>query len=190
MYTTTLRVAVILLGGSLLTACHKAPEAAPAPAVSPAAEAPPAPDAATPTPADPATPAPEAPPPTDPSPAPKPTAADEPNLDTMRLAQANTSKLTVAAQLRYQFDGNTLHLAAVARVPGQRLNISLKETPGLQYAAGPASVQKAGSGNAYRQQYSIIRSAGAPASLRVLVTMDSPAGSAFGFFTVPLDSGT
>ncbi len=184
MPITTPRLAVFLLGSGMLAACDRAPapEAAPTPAVTPAPEAPPAPVP------DPAQPPPEAPPPTEPSPAPKPTAADDPNLATMRLAQSDTQKLSVAAQLRYQFDGDTLHLAAVSRVPGQKLDISLKDTPGLQYAAGPVSVQKAGSGNAYRQQYSIIRGAGAPASLRVLVTMDSPAGSAFGFFTVPLDA--
>ena len=42
----------------------------------------------------------------------------------------------------------------------------------------------------YRQQYSVTRSADSPAQLRVLVTMDYGSGSAFGFFSVPFDSGT
>jgi hypothetical protein len=203
---TTLRVAVILLGAALLGGCEKpppadapaAPEAAPAPAAVPAPDTPPPPDTTTPAepnPADPAQPSSDAPPPTEPSPAPKPTAANEPALDAMRLATPS-AKMTVAADLRYQFDSAplagqpaTLHLAAVAQVPGQNLRISLKEAPGLQFAAGPADMQKVNSTSVYRQQFSITRAAAGPANLRILVTMESPAGSGFGFFTIPLEGG-
>jgi hypothetical protein len=201
-----LRLAAILLGTALLWGCEKpppaeaptAPEAAPAPDQAPAPADVPAPDSATPAepnPADPAQPSPDAPPPTEPSPAPKPTAANEPNLDAMRLATPS-AKMTVAAELRYQFDSApladqpaTLHLAAVARVPGQNLRISLKDTPGLQFAAGPVAIQKVNSSSIYRQQFSITRGATGPNSLRVLVTMESAAGSGFGFFTIPLETG-
>jgi hypothetical protein len=207
-----LRLAAILLGSTLLSGCEKKPPAADAPAAAdpapaqdqatapadvPASDAPP-PDTTTPAepnPADPAQPSSDAPPPTEPSPAPKPTAANEPVLDAMRLATPS-AKMTVAADLRYQFDSAplagqpaTLHLAAVARVPGQNLRISLKEAPGLQFAAGPAGIQKVNSSSIYRQQFSVTRNASAPDSLRVLVTMESPAGSGFGFFTIPLEGG-
>jgi hypothetical protein len=202
----------ILLGTALLWGCERSPPAdapsapdnapaqdqATAPADVPAPDAAPPPDTATPAepnPADPAQPSPNAPPPTDPSPAPKPTAANEPMLDAMQLATPS-AKMTVAADLRYQFDSApladqpaTLHLAAVARVPGQNLRISLKETPGLQFAAGPVGIQKVNSSSIYRQQFSITRGSDGPRNLRVLVTMESPAGSGFGFFTIPLESG-
>jgi hypothetical protein len=206
-----LRLAAILLGAALLWGCGKppadvpaAPDAAPAqdqataPSDVPAPDAAPPPDAGTPAepnPADPAQPSPDAPPPTDPSPAPTPTSASEPTLDSMHLATPS-AKMTVAADLRYQFDSAaladqpaTLHLAAVARVPGQNLRISLKEAPGLQFAAGPVGIQKVNSSSIYRQQFSITRGADGPRNLRVLVTMESPAGSGFGFFTIPLESG-
>jgi hypothetical protein len=148
------------------------------------------------TPASPAQPAPDAPPPTDPAPNPKPTAANEPDVRSMRVA-VPSAKMGVAAELRYQFDAEplanqavTLHLAAVGRVPGQRLAMAIKESDGVSTVAGPVSLQKADDNTVYRQQFSLTRKADGPRSVRVVVTMDSPAGSAFGFFTVPLDSGT
>jgi hypothetical protein len=192
-----LPVLVTALLVSALAACAKAPPAETAPASAPVETSAPAtvdplppPDSA---PAAPAQPAPEAPSPTDPSPVPKPTAAVVPDLDSMTLARPS-AKMGVAADLRYAFDvqpalnqAATLSLAAVARVPGQKLTISVQNAPGLRVAAGPISMEKAGSGNVYRQQYSVTRSEGASATMRVLVMMESPAGSAFGFFTVPLE---
>jgi hypothetical protein len=191
------RLLITALLGAALAACGKSPPAEPTPSSAPVDTSAPAtvdplppPDSA---PAAPAQPAPEAPSPTDPSPAPKPTASVVPALDSMRLAKPN-AKMGVAADLRYAFDVQpalnqpaTLSLAAVARVPGQKLTISVQNAPGLRVAAGPISMEKAGSGDVYRQQYSITRSEGASATMRVLVTMDAPAGSAFGFFTVPLE---
>ena len=167
------------------------PPAAPAdqtPAA-PSSEVPP-PDAAEPVPS----PAPTPPPPTDPSAAPKPTAENVP-LESMHAA-IPSAKISVPVDLRYQFDGDalagqpvTLHLAAVPRVAGTRLRVSIKRVPGLEVAAGPLEVQKASAAGIYRQQLSITRSATGPAALRVLVTMDQAEGSGFGYFTVPLTSG-
>ena len=79
-----------------------------------------------------------------------------------------------------------LHLAAVPRVPGSNLTVSIKETAGIDAVAAPLTAQKASAKQAYRQQLSVTRQAGAPAELRVLVTMDAPEGQAFGYFGVPL----
>ena len=170
-----------------------APDASPPPAPS---ETPAPGDALPPpesTPASPAQPAPNAPPPTDLAPNPKPTAANEPDVKSMRVA-IPSAKMGVAAELRYQFDTEplanqavTLHLAAVGRVPGQKLAMTIKQADGISTAPGAMSVQKAGENTVYRQLFSLTRSADGPRSVRVAVTMDSPAGSAFGFFTVPLE---
>jgi hypothetical protein len=180
----------------LLAGCAKSeppPATPPAPDASPPADAMPAPDAA---PAAPAQPAPDAPPPTEPSAVPKPTAANEPGIESMSLATPS-AKLSVAVDLRYSFDGPvianqpvTLHLAAVPRVEGTNLKVSVKEVAGLQVSAGSLNVQKATASGVYRQQFAVTKLASAPADLRVLVTMDSAEGKAFGFFSIPLDGGT
>jgi hypothetical protein len=104
------------------------------------------------------------------------------------------AKISVPVDLRYSFDGAalpnqpvTLHLAAVPRVAGTHLQVSVKPVEGLQVAAGPLAIQKANAASAYRQQLSITRGATGPANLRVLVTMDMAEGSGFGYFTIPLD---
>ena len=108
-----------------------------------------------------------------------------------------SAKLSVPAELRYQFDGPVLpnqpvmlHLAAVPRVAGSRLNMSVKQVQGLQLAGGAISQQKVDGAEVYRKQFSVTRSASSLSELRVLVTMESTAGSSFGFFSVPFDSGT
>lgn len=115
-----------------------------------------------------------------------------PRLEDMQLAKT-ASKLGVPVDLRYQFDAPpepgrpaTLHLAAVPRVPGSNLTVSIKETAGIDAVSAPLTAQKASAKQAYRQQLSVTRHAGAPAELRVLVTMDAPEGQAFGYFGVPL----
>ena len=190
------------LGAALLTlllaGCGKAPEleapapATPAEAPAPPAEAVPAPSNEVP-PADAAEPAPS-PPPTEPSAVPKPTAAD-PALDSMRVASAS-AKISVPVNLRYQIDGDalsgqpfTLHLAAIPRVAGAKLQVSVKNAPGLHITSGPLQVQKASAATPYRQRLSVTRSASGPENLRVLVTMDLAEGTAFGYFTIPLASG-
>jgi hypothetical protein len=203
----TIRTAAgALLVFTVLAGCSKhAPNADRAPAETPAQAVPAIPDAPPPSeslpapdavPTAPVQPAPDAPPPTEPSAAPKPSAANEPSLDSMRLATPS-AKLSVAADLRYQFDGAVLpdqpvilHLAAVPRVPGGKLNVTVRQVDGIQLAPGALSVQKVGGADVYRQQFSVTRGAHAPAQLRVLVTMDLAQGSAFGFFSVPFDSGT
>ena len=179
----------------LLAGCAKSePPATPAaPDAAPPTDTLPAPDAA---PAAPAQPAPDAPPPTEPSAVPKPTAANEPSIESMALATPS-AKLSVAVDLRYSFDGPvianqpvTLHLAAVPRVEGTNLKVSVKEVAGLQVSAGSLNVQKATASGVYRQQFAVTKLASAPTNLRVLVTMDSAEGSAFGFFSIPLDGGT
>lgn len=166
------------------------PTAAPS---APASEVPaaPLPDVATPAPS----PTPEAPPAKEPSAAPNTTAANEPSLDSMRVAQPS-AKISVPVDLRYQFDGEplpnqpvTLHLAAVSRVDGAHLQVTVKQVEGLRFAAGPLELQKSTVANVYRQQLSVTRSATGPDHLRVLVTMDMAEGNGFGYFTVPLTSG-
>lgn len=137
-------------------------------------------------------PAPDAP--ADPSAASEPLLAAEPSLESMKAAKA-PAKLTVPVDLRYSFDSEPLtgqpvilHLAAVPRVAGSNLNVSVKAAAGIQVSSGTLNVQKASANGAYRQQFSVLRQASAPAELRVLVTMDLPQGSGFGFFSIPLDS--
>jgi hypothetical protein len=202
------RIPVILLALALAACNPQQPQEVPAPAApdnpapSTATPAPaPAPDATpvapadpTSTPAAPAQPAPAAPPPTDPSPAPKPT-AQVPALDSMPLARPS-AKMSVAVDLRYQFvgavaDGQpvTLNLAAIPRVAGTNFQVHVNEAPGLEISNGTLSAQKVDAAGVYRQQLSVIRRANAPGNLRVQVTMDMPEGTAFGFFTIPLDAG-
>lgn len=208
---TVLVMLAASLAAPMLAGCDRAPsppENPPAPAApatpppsgeapvpAPSGEVPPA-DAAEPAPS----PAPDAPPPTEPSPVPKPTAmamasADEPSLESMRSA-IPSAKISVPVELRYRLDGEalpdqpvTLHLAAVPRVPGTRLQVSVKAVEGLRVASGPLEVQKANSNAAYRQQLSVTRSPTGPEQLRVLVTMDMAEGNGFGYFTIPLASG-
>jgi hypothetical protein len=178
-----------------LAGCDKpAPQVAPAPPESPAqpAPAPAIPDA----PAEPAAPAPEAPPPTEPSAVPKPATANEPRVESM-LAAIPSSKMGVAVDLKYSFDGDVLpnqpvmvHLAALPRVSGGNMKVSVQQTPGMQLVASPLNVQKASASGVYRQQFSLTRQAGTAEPLRVLVTMQMGEDIAFGYFTIPLDSGT
>jgi hypothetical protein len=199
-------MASVFLAASLLAACAKPappPETAPAqtsPPIAPAtpdapppAETLPAPDG---DPAAPAQPAPDAPPPTEPSAAPTPTAANEPSLESMNVATPS-AKMSVSVDLRYSFDSAalpgqpvTLHLAAVPRVNGSNLRVSVKEVAGVQLASGPLNLQKTNGPDVYRQQISVTRSIDSPRQLRVLVTMDYASGSGFGFFSVPFDAGT
>jgi len=191
----TIRAAAgVVLFSILLAGCSEPPppvEPAPPAESAPPAEPLPPPDSA---PTAPAQPAPEAPPPTEPAPAPTPT-SNQPDLDSMSVATPS-AKMSIAVDLRYQFDGDaspnqpvTLHLAAVPRVPGARLKVSVKQVDGLQLAAGAPSLQKVNGADVYRQQFSVTRGATSPAQLRVLVTMDLANGSAFAFFSVPLDGG-
>ncbi len=186
--TVRLMIATALLA-ALIAGCSKpspAPEPTPAPS-----KAAPAPDAAAPA----SEPAPSPPPPTEPSPASKPTASTEPSLESMHAA-IPSAKMSVPVDLRYQIDGEvlpdqpvTVRLAAVPRVPGASLQVTVKQVNGLQVASGPLQVQKVAAAGVYRQSLSITRAGNGPQSLRVLVTMDTPDGSGFGFFTVPLSGG-
>jgi hypothetical protein len=175
---------------------ESAPASAPAPeseSATPGAPAPdttPSPDA---MPADPAPPAETSPPPTDPSATAKPTAAKVPDLDSMRLAKSS-GKLGVAADVRYSFDvaaapGQpvTLNIAVIPRVAGQALEFSLQPAEGVQVAAGPVTRLKVNQADTLRQQYSITRTAEMPRTLRVLVTHQWDGGSAFGFYSIPVD---
>jgi hypothetical protein len=139
-------------------------------------------------------PAPEPPPPEVPAGAAAVAAVSaEPELGAMQLATVS-SKLGVPVDLRYQFDGKVeqgrpviLHLAAVPRVAGSNLRVSIKQEPGMEASAGAINVMKASATSAYRQQLSITRRAGGPRELRVLVTMDMPEGSGFGYYSVPFE---
>lgn len=213
MRITSAKLLAILPASMLmLSGCDPAPkpDTAPAPQARPADQAPPeatpdvTPSPANPgdtppgeTPAAPAQPPPEAPPPTEPSPTAKPTSlATEPPLDRMQSARA-PAKLGVPVDLKYSFDTAPvadkpvmLHLAAVPRVAGTHLALSIKEVEGLRVAsAGNLNVQKASAHDAYRQQMSLTRAADVP-ELRVLITMELPEGLAHGFYSIPLDPGT
>jgi hypothetical protein len=117
--------------------------------------------------------------------------AAEPALASMQLA-VPSAKLGVPVDLRYQFDSDardgepvTLHLAAVPRVAGSNLAMSIKQVQGIKATAEFRSRQAAAA-TPYREQLSVTRFAGGPAELRVLVTMDLPEGSAFSYFSVPV----
>lgn len=117
--------------------------------------------------------------------------AVEPELARMTLAQAD-GKIGVPVDLRYQFDGDpmtgqavALHLAVVPRVAGSNLSVSIKQEEGIHAKASAMSVQKAGAATPYRQQLVVTRQSASAEQLRVLVTMDLPEGSAFGYFSVP-----
>lgn len=119
----------------------------------------------------------------------------DPALSAMALAEVRSSKIGVPVDLRYQFDGDvdsgqavTLHLAAVPRVPGDNLKVSIKDVSGIRLSAGPMNAQKVSASTAYRQQLSVSKLAGGPKELRVLVTMDLPEGAAFGWFSVPFSA--
>lgn len=121
----------------------------------------------------------------------------EPLLGAMSLAEVRSAKIGVPVDLRYQFDGNvesgqpvTLHLAAVPRVSGENLKVSIKDVSGIRLSAGPMNAQKVSASTAYRQQLSVSKLAGGPKELRVLVTMDLPEGAAFGWFSVPFNAAS
>jgi hypothetical protein len=113
------------------------------------------------------------------------------------MAMARPSaKMTVAADLRYQFDTpvsdgqpTTLHLAAIPRVAGDNFKVEVKSEPGLDIGRGTFALQKVEAAGVYRRDFSFVRRAGAPEEISVLVTMDMPEGTAFGFFSIPLDAG-
>lgn len=127
------------------------------------------------------------------APAPRTAATREPDLATMKRAASGSAKIGAPVDLHYLVDGTaepgstvTVHLAAVPRVTGADLQVSIKDTPGLRATAAPLVQQKATAGTAYRQQMAVTRAADGPAELRVLVTVESPDGSAFSWFAVPL----
>ena len=81
-------------------------------------------------------------------------------------------------------------LAAVPRVGGTNLTVKVRQTEGVRLGPGGLEVQKASAAGVYRKQLSVTRTAAGPRSLRVLVTMDMPEGTAFGYYSIPLVSGT
>jgi hypothetical protein len=121
-------------------------------------------------------------------------AKNEPSLSAMSLAEP-PSKLGAPVDLRYSVEGDlamgqpvTLHLAAVPRVAGSNMEVSIKEEAGISTSSriGQMRVQKADASAAVRQSMSVTRQSGGPSSVRVLVTMETPEGSAHSWFTVPL----
>jgi hypothetical protein len=113
----------------------------------------------------------------------------------MKRAAPTNAKISVPVDLRYAFDGDvladqavSLHLAAVPRVAGTNLQLSIQRAEGLEFSEASLSVQKAAPAGVYRKQLAVTRRASGPAEIVVLVTMDVAGGSAFGFFSVPLDS--
>jgi hypothetical protein len=120
-------------------------------------------------------------------------AKQDPPLESMRVA-IPSAKMSVAVDLRYSFDGEalpnqpvTVNLAAVPRVAGGTMQVSVQNAPGLQIVAAPLSVQKTNASGVYRQQFSLTRLAATAEPLRVLVKMQMGEQSGFGYFTIPLD---
>jgi len=199
-----LAVGATLLGLALAGCDKPAPQVAPpeppaqvAPGIP---DAPPPADSAAPGAAPARAPAPDSPPPTEPSAVPKPAASQEPGVDSMLAAiPTANSKMGVGVDLRYSFEGAVLpnqpvivHLAAVPRVGGLNLKVSVQETSGFRLAATPLNVQKANASGVYRQQFSLTRLTGKTEPLRVLVITEAGENSAFGYFTIPmpLEDGT
>jgi hypothetical protein len=117
----------------------------------------------------------------------------EPDLASMKLAKPASSKIGVPVDLRYEVEGDALsgapailHLAAVPRVAGTNLKMSVKEDPGIEASKQPLSAEKVSAATPYRQQLSIRRLPSGPAEVQVLVTMDFPIGTGFSYFSVPL----
>jgi hypothetical protein len=75
----------------------------------------------------------------------------------------------------------------VPRVVGQTLAFSLQPADGVQVAAGPVTRLKVGQADTLRQQYALTRTGAASRTLRVLVTHHWDGGSAFGFYSIPLE---
>jgi len=190
MSTASLKIrlaaAATLLGLALAACSQPGPTGDKPPAPAPTGDTP----SQSPPPAE---PAPDVP--AEPASVSEPLLASQPPLESMKTAKA-PAKLSVPVDLKYRFDTEPLanqpamlHLAAVPRVAGANLRVSVKDVDGIQVAAaGALNVQKASANGAYRQQYSVTRQGTGPAELRVLVTMDLPQGSGFGFFSIPLDS--
>lgn len=105
-----------------------------------------------------------------------------------------SAKMTVPVNLRYSFSGDpaagavTLNLAAIPRASGTNLNVSIKSEPGIEVTAAPLSIQKATQARVYRKSLALGLSPQVT-RVRVLVTMDLPEGSGFGYYTIPLESG-
>jgi len=126
-----------------------------------------------------------------------PAASREPELADMKVAQVVSEKLGVPVELRYQLDGDamagqpvTLHLAAVPRVAGANLTMSIKQESGIAFAKDELHAAKVDAATPYRQQLQLARQVGGPAEIRVLVTMDFPIGTGFTYFSVPLGGGS
>ncbi len=138
------RMGTAVLLAASLAACSKAPEPVKPPMPSPAptpAPTVPAPQVSTPPAASTMTAAPAAARPSK--------HAAEPALSSMMVARAN-SKMGVAVDLRYQFDGAavagqpvTLHLAAVPRVAVSNLSVSIKPVAGVTAGASDMRAEKA-----------------------------------------------
>jgi hypothetical protein len=123
-------------------------------------------------------------------------AKQDPPVESM-LPAIPSAKMGVAVDLRYSFDGEvlpnqpvTVNLAAVPRVAGGTMQVSVQQAPGLQIASAPLSVQKTNASGVYRQQFSLTKLAATAEPLRVLVKLQMGEQSGFGYFTIPLDPGT
>jgi hypothetical protein len=115
----------------------------------------------------------------------------EPAIEVMKAA-VPSGKMTVAVGLLYAITGDpasgaiSLNLAAIPRVGGSNLNVSIKAEPGISVAAAPLVVQKANAAGTYRKQMSVALTPEIR-RIRVLVTMDLPEGTGFGFYSIPLE---
>ncbi len=181
-----IRLGTLAFGATLIMACGSATP----PAGSPPPSAPAPSSEAT---------APEAPPAV-PSPPPADVReavhlARESALEGMKPAIRST-KMTVPVDLSYRFSADPvtgqpteLHLAAIPRVGGSNLTVSIKNEPGVrvEVAPGAANIQKASAAAVYRKQMAVTRTDVRATRVRVLVTMDFASGSGFGFFTIPLE---
>jgi hypothetical protein len=114
----------------------------------------------------------------------------------MQSAQPANSKIGVPVDLRYSFDSEVLpgqpvqlYLAAVPRVSGANLRISVQQDPGLEFSEATLSVQKATATGVYRKQLALTRQSSGPRVVRVLITMGVEGGSGHGYYHIPLEPG-
>ncbi len=121
----------------------------------------------------------------------------EPALESMGRA-ALAGKRGAPVDVRFRVDGevaaNTpipLQLALVPRVAGSNLQYEVEGSPDIQVSAkGSMAAQKAAASEVYRQTLSITPQRAAVTEVRVLVSMETAEGLAFGVYRIPLQSAT
>ena len=106
--------------------------------------------------------------------------------DFARTLSAETAFTVLAAAKRLKAAGKDVVELEIGDSPFETPTVA--KDAGIEAIPAPLTSQKASARQAYRQQLSVTRHPEAPTELRVLVTMEGPEGSTFGYFGVPLDA--